>query len=367
MNVRTRSAFTLVELLVVIAIIGVMVGLLLPAVQAAREAARRMQCSNNLKQLGLALHNYHDTHNSLPFLCGGTGAGADFGQYNVWAPHGTSAFRLSGFVGLLPYIEQQAIYDMSANNNFSPGGWVNVANSPVQQKIPGFFCPTDPSAQNHAMGARNYMMSMGDWTMQHHDATRGVVNPRGPFGNTRQAGVGQTFKFASINDGLSNTVGFSERVVGENMANVKGGFASSSGALAGVTVGAAMLAIVPLDCKNTPVVKGRYTSPSTGSLSGRYWSDGAAVATGFNTILPPNSPSCAAAGTSTDESRVLAPPTSFHPGGVNVSMLDGSVAFISDTIHSGNQALGLVEAGESNYGVWGALGSRSGGESASLP
>lgn len=367
MNVRRRPAFTLVELLVVIAIIGVMVGLLLPAVQAAREAARRMQCSNSLKQLGLALHNYHDTHNSLPFLCGGTGAGGDFGQYNVWAPHGTSAFRLSGFVGLLPYIEQQAIYEMSAKNNFSPGGWVNVANSPVQQKIPTFFCPSDPSAQSHVMGARNYMMSMGDWTMQHHDALRGVVNTRGPFGNTRQAGVGQTFKFASVNDGLSNTVAFSERVVGQNIADVKGGFASSSGVQPGGAVGATLLAIVPLDCKNTPIVKGRYTTPASGDLTGRYWSDGSAVASGFNTILPPNSPSCAAAGTATQESRILAPPTSFHPGGVNVSMLDGSVAFISDTINSGNLALGLVEAGGTNYGVWGALGSRSGGEAASIP
>lgn len=359
---RTRKAFTLVELLVVIAIIGVLVGLLLPAVQAAREAARRMSCSNNLKQLGLSLHNYHDTHNSLPFMTGGTGDGGGFGNYGTWGPGGTSAYRLSGFVGLLPYIEQQAVYNMSADNNFSPGGWVAVPNSPVYQKVPGFFCPSDGNAQSYPVGARNYMMSMGDWTMQHHDALRGQKNPRGPFGSIRHANVGQTYSFADIRDGLSNTAAFSERVVGENMADVKGGFAQSSGVFPGVTTGAAMLSIVPLDCKNTPIVKNRYTTPSSGSLTGRYWSDGASNATGFNTILPPNSSSCTASGTSSDESRILAPPTSHHPGGVTVAMLDGSVRFVTETINSGNLTLGLVESGETNYGVWGAMGSRAGGE-----
>src|SRR5690554_2295317 len=148
---RRRPAFTLVELLVVIAIIGVLVALLLPAVQQAREAARRMQCTNHLKQLGLAVHNYHDTYNSLPFLCGGTGGGPDdYGVYQEWSPSGTSAFRLSGFVGLLPFMEQQAVYDMYSNNNFSPAGWVDVPGSGVYQKIPGFFCPSDGNAQTYA-------------------------------------------------------------------------------------------------------------------------------------------------------------------------------------------------------------------------
>jgi len=362
-----RTGFTLVELLVVIAIIGILIALLLPAVQAAREAARRAQCTNNLKQLGVALHNYHDTNRSLPFLCGGTGAEPGFGQYWIWGPGGTSAYRLSGFVGLLPFMEQEALYRMSADNNFSPGGWVSVAGSPVYEKVAGFFCPSDPDAEKHDRGARNYMMSMGDWTMQHHDAARGRPNPRGPFGITRHKGVGECYEFASVKDGLSNTAAFSERVVGDNMADVKGGFAQTGGLFPGSTAGTAMLPIVPLNCMNAPIVNKRYVNPSGGDLTGRYWSDGSIVATGFNTILAPNAPSCAPSGSSTQESRVLAPPTSFHPGGANVCMLDGSVHFVSETIDTGDLTLGLVEAGVSNYGVWGALGSRDGGESVSVP
>ena len=359
-------AFTLVELLVVIAIIGILVALLLPAIQAAREAARRTQCSNNLKQLGLALHNYHDAHNSLPYLCGGTGDGGGFGNFGCWASHCTSAFRISGFVGLLPYIEEQAIYDMSADNNFSPGGWILVSGSPVYQKISGFFCPSDPNAQNYPEGARNYMMSMGDSTMQHHDANREIW-PRGPFGITRQRNRGQTYNFASVTDGLSTTVALSERVVGASMEHIKGGFASS----AGVTSGGAWNAIVPLDCANVPIADGRYVTPgihSRDSLTGRYWSDGSMVASGFNTILAPNAPSCTSVERQAVESRIIAPPTSNHPGGVTVAMLDGSTRFISDTIDTGpDLTRNPVQSGRSPYGVWGALGSKDGGETTSLP
>ena len=366
-RVLRKPAFTLVELLVVIAIIGILIALLLPAVQAAREAARRSQCTNNLKQIGLGVHNYHDVNKSLPFLCGGTGAGGGFGTYNIWAPNGTNAFRQSGFVGLLPYVEQQAVYDMFASNNFSPGGWVDVPNSPVYAKISAFYCPSDPTAQEFPRGARNYMMSMGDWTMQHHDAARNVPNPRGPFGITREANRGTCYKFAHVTDGLSNTVAFSERVVGTDIRKLKGGFAAVSGLHPGATVLDAMLAIVPLNCKSAPIVNSLYTTPASGDVTGRYYSDGSMVAAGFNTILPPNSPSCAPTGTPTQESRILAPPTSNHPGGANVCMLDGSVQFISDTIDCGDLTRGLVKAGPSPYGVWGALGSRDGREAVTLP
>ena len=365
------AGFTLVELLVVIAIIGILIALLLPAVQAAREAARRSQCTNNLKQLGVALHNYVDTNKKLPFLCGGTG---DFpndppwGDYQHCTPTSTSAYRLSGFVSLLPFMEQQAVYDMSSDNNFSPGGWCDVANSPVYAKISGFFCPSDGDVNSYARGARNYMMSMGDWTMQHHDAARNVPNPRGPFGITRQEGSGRCYGFASVTDGLSNTAAFSERVVGsQQMAEIKGGFAAVAGLFPGSTSGTAMLPIVPLNCMNAAIVNHRYSTPSSGNTTGQYWSDGAIVASGFNTILPPNAPSCAPAGTATQESRLLVPPTSNHPGGANVCMLDGSVQFISETIDTGDLTLGLVQSGASNYGVWGAIGSRAGGEPVSLP
>lgn len=117
---QRKQGFTLVELLVVIAIIGILIALLLPAVQQAREAARRMQCTNNLKQLGIALHNYHDTFGDIVFLDGGTGDGGGFGNHGSWSPTGTNAFRMSGFLSLLPFMEQGNIYELAAKNNFSP-------------------------------------------------------------------------------------------------------------------------------------------------------------------------------------------------------------------------------------------------------
>ncbi len=363
----SRRGFTLVELLVVIAIIGVMVGLLLPAVQAAREAARRMACSNNQRQLGLGLHNYHDTFNRLPVFVGGTGAGGDFGPHGAFSPNHTNAFRQTGIVGLLPFIEQAPLYSQFAANNFSPGGWVDVQNSPIYTKVPGLLCPSDGNSASRARAARNYMMSMGDWTMQHHDAARNFRNPRGPFGTSRQPGLGWYSTFGSITDGLSNTIGFSERVVSDSIGRFKGGFAQSSGVFPGTSTGAAALPIVPLDCRSTVVLNNVYQTPSSGDATGLYWSDGATPANGFNTILPPNSPSCADPGSPTQESRLIAPPTSNHPGGALVCLLDGSVTFVSDSIDCGNLSLGLVQGGRSNYGVWGALGSREGGETVTLP
>ncbi|PHS00941.1 MAG: prepilin-type cleavage/methylation domain-containing protein [Blastopirellula sp.] len=362
---RRKKGFTLVELLVVIAIIGILIALLLPAVQQAREAARRMQCTNNLKQLGIGLHNYHDTFGSLPFLNGGTGQGGGFGTYNTWTASSTNAFRQSGFMCLMPFLEQRATYDLSASKNFSPAGWVHVPGSHVMTKFSGFHCPSCPNADSYTEGARNYMMSMGDWTMQHHDAhgSRRTQNPRGPFGILRNSGSpGYTNGFNSITDGLSNTAGFSERVVGVNRADFKGGFSNSSGLFSGADIQNNMLPIVPLECKNVAVLGNKYADPATGNLTGRHWSDGASPDSGFNTILAPNSPSCVATGKSSQESRPLLPPTSYHPGGALVSNLDGSVGFVTDTIDTGDLTLGLVTSGRSNYGVWGAKGSISGGE-----
>src|SRR5690606_35651696 len=118
---RARSGFTLVELLVVIAIIGVLVALLLPAVQQAREAARRMQCSNNLKQMGLALHNYHDTYGSFPPRATGTTHGPNGDSHNNG--------RLNGLIPLLPFLEQGAMYDRIATGDgtrapFGPATWI---------------------------------------------------------------------------------------------------------------------------------------------------------------------------------------------------------------------------------------------------
>ena len=208
------------------------------------------------------------------------------------------------------------------------------------------------------------MMSMGDWTMQHHDAhnNRNTPNPRGPFGILREKGSkGYTNGFKDVTDGLSNTAAFSERVVGRNNADFKGGFSNSSGLFNSTTLGNAMLPIVPLECKTVAVLNNQYASPGNG-LTGVRWADGSSPDSGFNTILAPNSPSCVATGVPAAEGRPILPPTSYHPGGALVSKLDGSVGFIPDTIDTGNLSLGLVTGGRSNYGVWGAIGSMNGGE-----
>ncbi len=197
-RVRSRG-FTLVELLVVIAIIGVMVGLLLPAVQAAREAARRMQCGNNLKQLALAHHNYESTYKMLPARKGGTAGASDL--------LGNGQRLTVGFVGILPYIEQQPLYDQiqagDAALGIAPGGrrswqgWVVWDNSPAALR-----CPSDPN--NIAGGPRNsYAFSVGD---QAEGIRDGQVN-RGLFAVIRNV------SFRDITDGLSNTAMMSERLI----------------------------------------------------------------------------------------------------------------------------------------------------------
>lgn len=158
MSRSVGRGFTLVELLVVIAIIGILIALLLPAVQAAREAARRSNCTNNLKQIGLGLHNYESSHQSFPFREGGTELGATDDDSNRG--------RVGGWVPLLPFMEQAPLYEeIKAGAGFRPYGPCPHLTTfrPWTAQVPGLLCPSDPkSGIRESLGKSNYCFCMGD-------------------------------------------------------------------------------------------------------------------------------------------------------------------------------------------------------------
>lgn len=331
---RGISGFTLVELLVVIAIIGVLIALLLPAVQQAREAARRMSCSNNLKQLGIAVHNYHDTYLALPPRQGGTN----------WSGGSATAYpRWSAFVNLLPFIEQNTRYDQiqSAGRH----AWHNDVNSGYVGEIDAFICPSDglfsPTGadRNATYSPLNYGLSMGDHHTINFDSTRPDQNIRGIFGYLTYT------RFRDITDGLSNTMTMTEIIVapgGNQLGRAAGGSTTN-----------------PLACR-AYLTGNNYTS---GSMIAQYrchgqrWQDGRPGYCAVTTILPPNSATC-----SSQTSNGVYSAASRHPGGVLSMFADGSVRFVPETIDTGNLSLAPVSSGPSPFGVWGAIGTKSGGE-----
>jgi prepilin-type N-terminal cleavage/methylation domain-containing protein len=350
-----RRAFTLIELLVVIAIIAILIALLLPAVQQAREAARRTQCKNNMHQLGLAIHNYHDTFNVCPW-------GSGFEQ------DGTAGNRYSGFVYLLPYIDQTPLYNQFGTIGFMGRPWDGNTWPVFKSKIPAIWCPSDTySLQELHNGHTNYMFSRGDssWDNNQQWAGNGGRGLRGFF----PGGRGLCFNFRDIQDGMSNTIAMSERV----QAKGNGSSLVSDGGTA-FNVGDPIKRNNPSAClaQVNPTTK-RYIG-SVGHWQGLRWADGAPCFTGHTTMLGPNTASCIGGGWDGEDG--IFEPSSKHIGGVHCLMGDGAVRFISDNIDHGNLTCPVPDAGSgsgftpcmggfggpSPYGLWGALGSRAGSD-----
>ncbi len=364
MTTKKRPAgrgFTLIELLVVIAIIAVLIALLLPAVQSAREAARRIQCTNNLKQIGLALHNYHQANGSFPL--GGTTAvaGGSFGPgEQTWGSWSAQAL-------MLPYLEQGPMYNSA---NFSLTTWIGVGqyiNATVfNANLAAFLCPSDGlagtpgsfvnSQYSFAGSNNNYFGSIGTTTYPSAQTATGIFAP----GTSNQSTGGSLFHIVygiqSVTDGTSNTVAFAEAVVGDNnhFTPFRDGIAwTNSGAYyqafdawarqSYILAGIQKCAMMWTTRQNAPAQedKGwRWASPMTGHSL-------------FNTIVTPSSTQNPWSGCRPDNTGgpvsdgQYENANSLHPGGCNVGFADGSVKFIKSSI---------------SMTTWWSLGTKASGE-----
>jgi prepilin-type N-terminal cleavage/methylation domain-containing protein/prepilin-type processing-associated H-X9-DG protein len=348
---RPRRGFTLIELLVVIAIIAVLIALLLPAVQAAREAARRSQCVNNLKQIGLALHNYHSVNDTFPMGSGSGMLGAPtVGNYQAkecWAAHGP----------LLPFIGEVPLYN-ACNFNWSPDEKCNQTVDSTQVKT--YICPSDPNATTMTNGDNGvlttgnncYFASIGPTT----DIRAGLSNSAPTYATVPTTGLfafQQAKRMAQVIDGTSNSIAFAESTVGVpgqkagqkliGLANVsipaaaiqQNAFNNPTGVLSGITTCSAAWRAG--------------TSSSVDIQRGDSWQQGGMCMTLINTIVTPNGQNDAWAYCSNGSGAVsnYSNADSYHSGGVNTLMTDGSVRFVKDSISAT---------------VWWSLGSIAGGE-----
>ncbi|TWU50614.1 hypothetical protein Poly51_39060 [Rubripirellula tenax] len=397
-NFRRQFGFTLVELLVVIAIIGVLVGLLLPAVQAAREAARRMSCSNNFKQIGLALHNYHSAYKQLPKQAGGTFSNAfnSAGRTTAEVPTSNNGHQLSWLVGLTPFFEQQALWEQITNPLLDPVSGTasfpamgphpmrTLANhtaaryEPWLTEVSSLRCPSDPGTGLPSQGRTNYAACLGDSTA--HSNGRHSSN-----GNTTDTNVERAIaclrgvfiptdvsRFRDILDGLSNTIAAGEIPTDLGDMDVRTQVAKNESATSNRfwQQNGRRTCEAQRDPERPQFWGPSYVTPASENVENRRgykWAAGTFLNTGMTTHMPPNGILC-----SRNQSNFVSygsdfPPGSRHQGGCHVLMADGAIKFITDSIESGDRDSasvgtlgGTLPAGsQSPFGLWGALGTRA--------
>jgi len=337
-----KRGFTLIELLVVIAIIAVLIALLLPAVQAAREAARRSQCVNNLKQLGLAIMNYESSTGGLPPSGSTTTTNG--------APQNHSLLAR-----ILPFLEQQGLYNMVNYSFGMPSGdppgtqlgdpsYTNMTLLHVQ--VSAFLCPSDPNIPSTTYNSHSYGENTGNSPSFTGGSFNGPVYMLGissivvcPSGTKVSNSLVTPVNLSSITDGLSNTAMFSEIVKGRGVTPIDDGLhvTYKGGATTPCTFTNDQDLANNCQTQGTTRVDG-----SKGMQWARYYM---ARGGGYTHVMTPNQRSCLFSSVSNYPNLISA--SSYHPGGVNVSMLDGSVRFIKNSV---------------NYQAWHAIGSKAGGE-----
>ncbi len=374
---RNHPGFTLVELLVVIAIIGILVGLLLPAVQAAREAARRMDCQNRLKQIGLALHNYESTYKTFPYgrlSWDRHSRGRPFsGTYTNYLVHNSVTWygNKPVHLAILPYQEQGNIYNLvDFAGSSSPRLTVNGVPAhdnyeAFSKNVSIYSCPSDgnndgrPTAVNYRYNFGGSTPYQGANSWSDNNCLRGcaaITKGNGAFT------YGKTFGFESFTDGTSSTVCFSERMVGSGRPT--SALPTPADLITmprRTTNGPIAVDLIFNDCLNYTPRASNFNFFSPGRwLLGSDWSNGWATAaytsTMYNHVAPPNwrGQDCGAASAVPDtpgEAAIISA-RSMHTGGVNTLAMDGSVRFVTENI---------------DLDIWRALGTRAGGETVGFP
>jgi Protein of unknown function (DUF1559) len=385
---ETNSKTTKMGVAVVIVVLAILLGLLLPWLQTARETSRRISCGNNYKQIGLAFHNYHSAYKQLPQGCGGTGP--------TVRDELSNQRRLSAMVAITPFVESSPMWEMISspyitgdmptvqaelsqrgrsylrdhmdslatddgplvNENgehffppMGPAPWLARIYPPWQVGMPTYRCPSDLVEQTAKQAApSNYALCYGD----HVDAR----SQRGVFVNE---GV---IRFADISDGRAYTIMLTEVATYDGTRAVIGSVAKN---VAGLHVDPSRCLRTAINGSYPPTQQLRLTPDGKASRGGN-WADGAITWSGVNTILPPNSPSCDAEQSHRLEGLLSA--SSRHQGGCHVLMSDGAVIVTTNSIDTGDLTKPSIyetdhaelRESESPYGLWGALGSRAGSE-----